>query len=275
MFYYQFNIGDYATHTRHLSIYADLAYRRLLDWYYLNEKPIPINPQQAAKLILMKNRFHDVEEVLKEFFQLTENGWINKRADAEISKYKEFSDAGKRGAAKRWSKGGDSPPIAPPIANNNHKPINNKQETINNKPSLKPLSEYSDDFLLFWSNYPKKVGKDKAWALWQKYKPNIEQVMYTLSWQRVSEQWISNYIPNPETYLNQGRWKDEPMMPSEHKPKQTKFEAQVEFMGKLFGKDKQNGNDRQIIDVTNYRTIEGNGTGIPEIGNGIRESDGS
>jgi uncharacterized protein YdaU (DUF1376 family) len=132
MHYYQFNIGDYATHTRHLSIYEDLAYRRLLDWYYLNEKPIPADAQQAAKLILMRNRYPDVECVLQEFFQLTENGWINKRADAEISKFKEFSEAGKRGAAKRWSKGGDSPPIAPLIANNNHKPLTTNQD--NSKP---------------------------------------------------------------------------------------------------------------------------------------------
>ena len=38
-----------------------------------------------------------------------------------------MSEGGKRGAAKRWLKGGDSPPIAtpltPPIATNNHKPI--------------------------------------------------------------------------------------------------------------------------------------------------------
>jgi len=35
MHYYQFNIGDYASHTRHLSDLEDLAYRRLLDAYYL------------------------------------------------------------------------------------------------------------------------------------------------------------------------------------------------------------------------------------------------
>jgi uncharacterized protein YdaU (DUF1376 family) len=170
MHYYQFNIGDYATHTRHLSIYEDLAYRRLLDWYYLNEKPIPTDAQQAAKLILMRNRHPDVECVLKEFFQLTENGWINKRADAEISKFKEFSEAGKRGAAKRWSKGGDSPPIAPPIApliaNNNQEPINNNHKPVTIK---KPTAEYSDEFELAWAAYPPRNGaskKDsfKAWC---------------------------------------------------------------------------------------------------------------
>lgn len=131
MFYYQFNIGDYASHTRHLSIYEDIAYRRLLDWYYLNEKPIPSSPQDAARLIGMKDRYPDVEGVLEEFFTLSDDGWINKRADNEISVYKGFSDAGKRGAAKRWAKGGDSPPIAPPIANNNQEPLTINQEHLN------------------------------------------------------------------------------------------------------------------------------------------------
>ena len=37
MHYFQFNIGDYASHTRHLTLMEDLAYRRLLDLYYMRE----------------------------------------------------------------------------------------------------------------------------------------------------------------------------------------------------------------------------------------------
>ncbi|NDH69342.1 MAG: DUF1376 domain-containing protein, partial [Gammaproteobacteria bacterium] len=33
MHYYQFHIGDYKSHTHHLSLLEDLAYRRLLDFY--------------------------------------------------------------------------------------------------------------------------------------------------------------------------------------------------------------------------------------------------
>ena len=161
MHYYQFNIGDYATHTRHLSIYEDIAYRRLLDWYYLNEKPLPADYTQCAKLILMKNRAPDVDCVLTEFFTLTENGWINKRADSEIAKFKEFSLAGKRGAAKRWSKGGDSHPIAPPIANNNHKPITNNQD---------PIKEHAAAFAL-----PDWIDKTQ-WDLWMKTRKGKKMI---------------------------------------------------------------------------------------------------
>ena len=70
------------------------------------------------------------------------------------------------------------------------------------------------DFELFWNNYPKRTGKDKALQSWKKAKPKIDDVMYAISWQTESEQWIKDngqFIPNPATYINQGRWKDEPI----------------------------------------------------------------
>jgi hypothetical protein len=81
----------------------------------------------------MREFEQDVLTVLEEFFLSTDAGFINPRADLEIAKYKEFSEAGKRGAAKRWGSNGEanSPPNATPIATNNHKPI-----TINHKPDI-------------------------------------------------------------------------------------------------------------------------------------------
>ena len=130
MHYYQFHIGDYASHTRHLSLMEDLAYRRLLDFYYLHEQPI--KQRDIARQIGMRDHEQDVLTVLNEFFLSTDEGFISPRADKEIQQYKEFIEAGKRGAAKRWAKAPDSPPIAPPnaglIATNNHKPITNNQD---------------------------------------------------------------------------------------------------------------------------------------------------
>ena len=129
MHYYQFHIGDYKSHTSHLTIIEDCAYRRLLDFYYLNEKPI--NQRDVARQIGMREHEQDVLTVLNEFFISSPEGFIHPRADREIGKYREFAEAGKRGAAKRWSTPphqeangeANSPPNATPIATNNHKPI--------------------------------------------------------------------------------------------------------------------------------------------------------
>jgi len=77
-------------------------------------------------------------------------------------------------------------------------------------PDSKPLSEYSDDFLSFWKEYPNKTGKGKAYERWCKRSPPIDRVLQSLSWQKLSRKWIGGFVPNPETYLNQKRWEDEP-----------------------------------------------------------------
>jgi uncharacterized protein YdaU (DUF1376 family) len=86
MNYYPFHLGDYATHTAHLDMLEDLAYRRLLDLYYLREAPIPSDVQEAARLIRMKAQAEYVEAVLREFFELSEDGWRHGRCDDELAR---------------------------------------------------------------------------------------------------------------------------------------------------------------------------------------------
>jgi uncharacterized protein YdaU (DUF1376 family) len=131
MHYYNFHIGDYKSHTSHLSVIEDIAYRRLLDFYYLHEKPI--KQHDIARQIGMREHEQDVLTILDEFFLSSPQGFVHPRADKEIARFKEFAEAGKRGAAKRWGANGEanSPPNATPIATNNHKPITN-----NHKPDI-------------------------------------------------------------------------------------------------------------------------------------------
>ncbi len=86
MNYFPFHIGDYLSATRHLSWEEDLAYRRVLDTYYTNEKPLPSEVKQVCRLILAttEQQREAVKTILEEFFELTPDGWINRRADAEI-----------------------------------------------------------------------------------------------------------------------------------------------------------------------------------------------
>ena len=96
--------------------------------YYDTEEPIPTDTDWVARRLRLDSQV--IVSVLRDMFVLSELGWHHARCDKEISVYKGFSDAGKRGAAKRWGKGGDSPPITPPIATINHKPITNNHKPI-------------------------------------------------------------------------------------------------------------------------------------------------
>lgn len=65
-------------------------------------------------------------------------------------------------------------------------------------------------FLEFWALYPRKVGKADARRSWKRKRPPITKVRVALVWQRRSLEWQQGYVPNPTTYINQGRWDDEP-----------------------------------------------------------------
>lgn len=99
MNYYPFNIGDYAAHTAHLEPMEDLAYRRLLDVYYMREGPLPADTNATAKLVRMRSMVGDVESVLNEFFTLTEAGWTHGRCDEEIEKMQDKQAKARASAA--------------------------------------------------------------------------------------------------------------------------------------------------------------------------------
>jgi len=85
MIWYKFHIGDYLASTSHLSDAEDLAYRRMLDLYYMSGKPLPLNTEAVSRKIRID--LDITELVLGDFFQKTEDGYVNKRCDAEIAKH--------------------------------------------------------------------------------------------------------------------------------------------------------------------------------------------
>jgi uncharacterized protein YdaU (DUF1376 family) len=123
MNFYPFHIGDYISHTSHLSDAEDLAYRRLIDLYYQTEAPFPHDLAMLARKV--KSTSEIVEILLSEFFEFNASTllWHNTRADREIGKYHAMQDGGRKGAAIRWSKGGDSPPNAKPMPTKNQEPL--------------------------------------------------------------------------------------------------------------------------------------------------------
>jgi uncharacterized protein YdaU (DUF1376 family) len=153
MNYYPFHIGDYAAHTRYLTLMEDLAYRRMLDLYYVSEKPLE-PAEQTARLIGMRDHVAEVGTILSDFFEATEAGFINKRANEELDKFSLMKQGGRDGAAKRWGKGGDreaiappSPPQSPPNSNQNQNQNQRKESTSDASrptPARKKVSLPSD-----------------------------------------------------------------------------------------------------------------------------------
>lgn len=73
---------------------------------------------------------------------------------------------------------------------------------------------FSDEFELFWREYPNKKGKAVAWRKWKRDKLDRQsgEIMRSLAEHKVSVDWIKDngqYIPHGSTWINQERWKDE------------------------------------------------------------------
>ena len=117
MNYYPFHIGDYVSATRHLSWEEDAAYRRLLDTYYTTEKPLPAELRSVFRLVLAATEAQReaVRVVLEEFFELTDEGWTNSRADAEIAEMRVKQQKQRDKANKRWQSRKQEPGIAPAL----------------------------------------------------------------------------------------------------------------------------------------------------------------
>jgi uncharacterized protein YdaU (DUF1376 family) len=151
MHYYQFHIGDYASHTRHLSLIEDIAYRRLLDFYYLHEQPI--KQRDIARQIGMRDQEQDVLTVLNEFFVSTDDGFVSPRADKEIqhyhSKVEQASKAGKASAERRSSiRSTDVQPT------NNHEPTTNNHKPYSVAKATGDKSPMSSDEIIFGYGVP-------------------------------------------------------------------------------------------------------------------------
>jgi len=151
MHFYSFNIGDYISHTKHLSDLEDLAYRRLLDLYYLHERTLNEDVSLVARKINMKDNVPEVKVVLEEFFKLEVGiGWTNPRADEEIQKYQsKIQSAIRAGKASALARLNVSSTVVQP--NKKQETLNKKQETNIKRPRNVSKKTW-DDFLVHRKN---------------------------------------------------------------------------------------------------------------------------
>ena len=205
MIWYKFYLGDYITHTNHLSDAEDLAYRRLLDLYYMSEKAIPLETESVARKIRLD--LDITESVLGEFFDKGVDGYRNSRCDAEIAKYQHQVEnnrqLGKRGGRPKKTESITEPK---PKVNPNQIQIQNK-----NTSSVAPTTSRFEDFWSAWPSSKRKVAKTACEAKWERHAldPLADKIIASVTRLKASEQWISGFDPAPLTYINQRRWEDD------------------------------------------------------------------
>jgi len=203
--FYPFHIGDFASHTRHLSLMEDLAYRRLIDQYYLDESPIKGEPSLIARRIGMSDFSSDVQYILENFFEKNDDLWISKRCDDEIAKYRLKADSARYANTKKTEKilalksELKSEPSQLPTKNQ-------EPRTKNHIKTITPVG-----FDLFWNAYDKKIGKPNAIKQWLKIKPSddLVQTIVSKALADAAAKPDAKFRKDPERWLKGKHWEDE------------------------------------------------------------------
>ena len=147
MYHYQKNIGDYRSATMHLSLLEHGVYNQLLDWYYLDEQPLPVDTKVLFRRLSARSEAEQaaVVDVLGEMFTQTDAGWVHKRVERELEAYRakagQARAAGRLGGRPAGNRDGSfgnrdgsfQEPVAKPTIN--HEPL-----TVNQEPEEKDKS---------------------------------------------------------------------------------------------------------------------------------------
>lgn len=193
MHFYAFNIGDYTSHTAHLSPLEDIAYRRLLDLYYQTETPIQDDIKAICRQIRMREHADEVQVVLSEFFKLIDGVWVSVRCDRELEIYRMKGDAsrenGKKGGRPRKPRTTQSEPVNNLLGfsglenqnldetqsepeeklNKKHETVNSNQETVKEDKSSSSAARLPDcphlEILELYSKHLHMLTRVKA-ELW-------------------------------------------------------------------------------------------------------------
>lgn len=164
---------------------------------------------------------HGLWDAAENGFQVHDYLEWNMSKEQYDSMKESLSRAGKKGMKSRWNghKRGDNQGYNPPYNASynqvNNLPITSLSTSKDSLKSLNSLNSSSSEFEQFWNSYPRKIGKKAAQKAYQqaKDKPTIVELLAAIEKAKTSEQWTKDngqFIPHPATWLNQGRWTDEP-----------------------------------------------------------------
>ena len=103
---------------------------------------------------------------------------------------------------------GEPPPESNPIR------IQNPNPNPNPNPKSNAREARGAEFEIFWTAYPRKEGKRKAIAAFEKVTVSLDVLLAAIEQQKKSAQWCKDdgqFIPHPAPWLNGQRWADTPI----------------------------------------------------------------
>lgn len=236
--YMPFYVAHYLADTAHLDALEHGAYMLLIMNYWQRGKPLPADDERLRRTARVPpEAWPGVRAAIAEFFDVVDGEWRHRRIDAELKKVADrstrLSAAGKRSGEVRTNK--EKQGLTEPVFNtgsNKIEPVLNhigkKEEEKKEREETHPESQnpspavdrkpkklsIESKFDAWWDLFPNKIGKGACRRKFfeiAKAKPDgvtYEQIMAGL--RRYVAKTDDRPWCQPLTWLNQGRWTDEP-----------------------------------------------------------------
>lgn len=222
--YFPLYVTDYEGDTAHLTIEEDGAYMRLLRLCWRTPGcSIPDDPAWIRRQMRCDQATFDrsVMPVIKEFFRHSKSRYHSPRLTAEYERTAESKErrknagriGGEKSAASRklLNSNNSDPSNAQAYISSNAQAYQN-QNHIHIKRDTKVSPKSDSDFDLFWSKYPRKVGKGQALKAWRAAVKKCDAKVIIegldLHLDDLTAKSVE-YQPHPATWLNGERWADE------------------------------------------------------------------
>lgn len=214
-------VADYQADTAHLSTAEHGAYL-LLIMFYWTKGGLPKDEEAIRRITRMSNRqWSQSRDVLKSLFG---DEWRHKRVDDELAKAIEKSSVNSANAKRRHSERKADAQRSDTHARASSQPQSQSQKEEKQETRVNALvvdDDWPPDYRdRFWDRYPNKVGKPKALAkldACRKRRIPFNAIMDGLDryirTKPPDRQWL-----NPETFINQERWNDQPAPVSQGNP---------------------------------------------------------
>ena len=181
----------------------------------------PIQDDERTLVLLAdceRSDFKKCWPAVSEMFVKGEDGLLR---NDKLEEVRESAIRLKQNRSKAGSKGGSKTQAKPKQESTSIPdqtiPLHSVPNQTKKEPPISPKGDDSG-FESFWNLYPKKVGKQAALRRWKKIKPSkglVEAILNSIRDQVDRQHFIGSqngqereFIPNPSTWLNEGRWED-------------------------------------------------------------------
>lgn len=168
MNYYSHHIGDFNNATRHLTRVERALYRDAIELYYDTESALTLDFEKLSRRLLANDSSEKASllDVLNEFFNKTDDGWIHDRCEEEIAKYRaNTSNKAKAGIASALARKNKSTEINTcstdvQLTNNQEPRTNNLNTYVSNDVANCPHEE----ILKLYSEHLPMLTQVKIWT---------------------------------------------------------------------------------------------------------------